>query len=188
MGKKGELIVRFLRSTGGAAGQNIHLRSLLAQIDAQWEALAHSIQEDQRMLLAAQQHWENVHLLFALDPEPRMREYPAIALYLNGVEQKTQQIQRTIRLKRQQLRELEYQFDQARLAAAIAQQETYSTQKAFRRMVNYFLMNVFARPLRLLWKIPHRSRKRHIYFTNDTPLKNTQRQSGNREKEPSQSN
>lgn len=179
--------MRFQRSTSGASSQSANLRSLLAEIDAQWEALAHSIREDQHMLLATQQHWENLHLVFTLDPEPRLCECPAISLYLNTVEQKTQQIQGTIRLKQRELKKLERQFDQARLAVAIAQQETSSGSKGRRLVVKYFLMNSLARPLRILWKIPHPSRKRHIQRANDTHFKNVQ-QSKNREKEPSQSN
>lgn len=181
--------MRLLRSTRGASDQNTNLRHLLAEIDAQWEALAYSIREDQHMLLATQQHWENVHLIFALAPEPRLRECPAIAAYLNTVEHKTQQIQRIILHKQTQLRELEYQFDQARLAVALAQQETRAGQKARNRVVKYFLMNSLARLLRILWKIPHpSSRKRRARLANDPLLNHPQQKSGNREKEPSQSN
>lgn len=188
LGKKGARTVRFLRSTRGASDQNSNLRRLLAEIDAQWEALAYSIREDRHMLLATQQHWENVHLIFALAPEPRLRECPAIAAYLNTVEHKSQQIQHIILLKQAQLRELEYQFDQARLAVAIAQQETRAGQQTRYRVVKYFLMNALARLLRILWKIPHPSRKRYARLANDTPLNHPQQKSGNREKEPSQSN
>ena len=180
--------VRFQPSTNGAAGQRANLRHLLQEIDAQWEALAHSIQEDQHILLATQQHWENLHLVFALDPEPRIHECPAIAAYLNAAEQEMQQIKRTIRLKQEQLKELEREFDQARFSVATAQQETCSGQRTPRLVIKYFLMNSLARPLRILWKIPHPSRKQYGRIANDARLKRARQQSRNRQKEPSQSN
>ena len=178
------MTVRFQRSTSSASDQSANLRRLLQQIDAQWEALAHSIQEDQDVLLATQHHCENLHLVFTLDPEPRMPECPAIAAYLNTAEHEMQQIKQTMLLKQEKLKELERQFDQARLAGAIEQQKTSSRHV----VIKYFLMNSLARPLRILWKIPHPSRKRHGRTANNAFLKNVRQQSKNREKEPSQSN
>lgn len=183
------MTVRFQRSTSGVSNQCAHLRRLLQQIDAQWEALAYSLQEDQRTLRAAQQHWENLYLVFALDPEPPLHECPAIAAYLNTAEQEMRQIQQTMLLKQEELRTLERQFDQARLACAPAQQETYPAQSARCLAIKYFLMNSLARPLRILWKIPRLPKGRHGHIANKALLKGIQQQqSKNREKEPSQSN
>lgn len=181
------MTVRFQRSTSGVSNQSVNLRRLLQQIDAQWEALAHSLQEDQHMLRATQQHWENLQLIFALDPEPQLRECPAIAAYLNAAEQVMQQIQHTMLLKQEELKELERQFDQARLASATAQQKTCLGQGAHRPVMKYFLMNSLARPLRILWKIPYPPRRRRGHMVHNALSKSIRQQSKNREKELSQS-
>ncbi len=181
------MTVRFQRSTSGASNQSANLRRLLQQIDTQWEALAHSLQEDQHRLRATQQHWENLQLIFALDPEPQLRECPAIAAYLNTAEQAIQHIQHTMLLKQEELRELERQFDQARLTGATAQQKTCPGQSTHRLVMRYFLMNSLARPLRILWKIPYSPRGRRGRMAHNALLKGIQQQSKNREKELSQS-
>jgi hypothetical protein len=182
------MTVRFQRSTSGVSHQSANLRRLLQQIDAQWEALADSLQEDQHMLRVTQQHWENLHLIFALDPEPQLNEYPAITAYLKTAEQVMQQIQQTMLLKQEELKELERQFDQARLAGTAAQQKTCPGQSMRRLVIRYFLINSLARPLRILWKIPHPTRGCHGHIAHNALLKSVQQQSKNREKEPSQSN
>ena len=181
------MTVRLQRSTSGVSNQSANLRRLLQQIDAQWEALAYSLQEDQQMLRAIKQHWENLHLIVALDPEPQLRECPAISAYLNRAEQAMQQIQHTMQLKQEELRQLERQFDQARLAGVTAQQKICPGQHTHRLVIKYFLMNSLARPLRILWKIPYSPRRRHGRIAHNALLKGIQQQSKNREKELSQS-
>lgn len=180
--------MRFQRSTSGVSNQSANLRRLLQQIDVQWEALADSLQEDHHMLRVTQQHWENLHVIFALDPEPQPHEYPAITASLKTAEQMMQEIQQTILLKQEELKELEQQFDQARLAGATAQQRTCHGQSMRRLVITYFLLNSLARPLRILWKIPHPTRRCHRRVAHNALLKSVQQQSKNREKEPSQSN
>ncbi|HEU5198281.1 MAG TPA: hypothetical protein VFU32_01520 [Ktedonobacterales bacterium] len=92
------------------------LRHLLQQADAEWERLTERIQADQQACDALQRHCANLRLLLALELEPPAEPCPALAAQCALVERQLACLEQRLLLERARRDALEQRFDEARLA------------------------------------------------------------------------
>lgn len=103
--------------------QIVALQSLLPQLDAEWDILTRSIQDDQQGLSTLLQRQEQLSLLLSPEREPDTHFMLGLIGYLDTVEQQVRQVSEEIVRKQLLRRALEQRFDEVRLVLCVLQQQ-----------------------------------------------------------------
>jgi hypothetical protein len=92
------------------------LEQRMRQVDADWEALARSIQADKQRLLCLQEHLDNLRLLLSLPLDEPPAEAPAMLAQIARLEEQSTLLRERITTQDARRNAIEQQFEQARLA------------------------------------------------------------------------